>query len=119
MQSDTTSSAAITVTMETGNELGVKTDFLVASYSSIYGSAINSAPKSIGNELEIVQDGKVKSTFHIRVSGRMAPYLIKAVQDQNQPGYGVVLKSYFHRLQEQVMAQLFSNVGDLNFPKFS
>lgn len=106
------------VTMESGPDLGVKTDFLVASYNSIYSGARKAAPQHFSNELVISQDGRVKTTFHVKVSNRMAPYLIKAIQDQTQPGYGVALKGYFHRLQDQIMAQMFSNVGDLTFPKF-
>ena len=106
------------VTMESAEDLGVRTDFLLASYNSIYLGARKAAPQQINNELVIVQDGRTKTTFHIKVSNRMAPYLIKAIQDQTQPGYGVALKSYFHNLQEQIMAQMFSNVGELSFPKF-
>jgi hypothetical protein len=105
--------------MESGEELGVKTDFLISSYNSIYLGAKKAAPQQIGNELVITQDGRVKTTFHIKVSNRMAPFLIKAIQDQTLPGYGVALKGYFHKLQDQIMAQMFSNVGDLTFPKFS
>jgi hypothetical protein len=107
------------ITMESGEELGVKTDFLISSYNSIYLGAKKAAPQQIGNELVITQDGRVKTTFHIKVSNRMAPFLIKAIQDQTLPGYGVALKGYFHKLQDQIMAQMFSNVGDLTFPKFS
>ena len=106
------------VTMEAGDDLGVKVDFLTASYNSIYLGARKAAPQQFSNELVIAQDGKSKTTFHIRVSSRMAPYLIKAVQDQTKPEYGVALKGYYHKLQDQVMAQMFSNVGDLSFPKF-
>ena len=106
------------VTMESGEELGVKPDFLVSSYNSIYVGAKRDAPQQISNELVFAQDGRVKTTFHIKVSNRMAPFLIKAIQDQTQPGYGVALKGYFHKLQDQIMAQMFSNVGDLTFPKF-
>ena len=104
--------------MERSPDLGVKTDFLLASYNSIYLGAKKAAPPQISNELVIAQDGSTKTTFHIIVSNIMAPYLINAIQDQTQPGYGVALKSYFHRLQEQIMAQMFSNVGELSFPKF-
>ena len=106
------------VTMESGEELGVKPDFLVKSYNSIYFGAKSAAPQQISNELVIVQDGKTRTTFHIKVSNRMAPFLIKAIEDQTQPDYGVALKGYFHKLQDQIMAQMFSNVGDLTFPKF-
>lgn len=107
------------VTMEAKEDLGVKTEFLVATYNSILSSARSTAPREIGNELVVAQDAAVKSTFHLRVSTRMAPYLIKAIQDQNQPGYGVALKSYLHRLQEQIMTQLFSGAGEISFPRFS
>ena len=107
------------VTMEATQDLGVKTDFLIASYNSIYQAARAAAPNEIKNELLISQDGKAKSTFHIRVSNRMAPFLVKAVQEQTSPGYGIALKGYFHKLQDQIMAQLFSNVGEPTFPRFS
>jgi hypothetical protein len=107
------------ITMDAGQDLGVRTDFLVASYNSIYNGARKAAPAQISHEIMIVQDGRVKTTFHIKVSSRMAPHLIKAIQDQVQPEYGIALKSYFQKLQEQIMAQMFSNVGEMTFPKFS
>ncbi|MGI0038054.1 MAG: hypothetical protein ACRD99_06825 [Nitrososphaera sp.] len=106
------------VSMEASEDLGVKIDFLMASYNSIYLGARKAAPQQFSNELVISQDGRVKTTFHIRVSNRMAPYLIKAIQDQTKPDYGVALKGYYHKLQDQIMAQMFSNVGELSFPKF-
>lgn len=106
------------VTIEANEDLGVKTEFLIATYNSICSNARNAAPKEISKELVVVQNAAVKNTFHLRVSNRMVPYLIKAVQDQNQPGYGVSLKSYFHKLQEQIMAQAFSGAGELSFPRF-
>jgi len=106
------------VTIEASEDLGVKIDFLTASYNSIYLGARKAAPQQFSNELVIAQDGRVKNTFHIRVSNRMAPYLIKAIQDQTKPDYGVALKGYFHKLQDQIMAQMFSGVGELSFPKF-
>lgn len=106
------------VTMEGSEALGVKTDFLLASYNSIYLGARNGAPQQIASELIIAQDSKVKTTFHIKVSSRMAPFLIKSIQENTRPEYGIALKDYFHRLQDQIMAQMFSNVGGLSFPKF-
>lgn len=107
------------VTMESGQDLFVKTDFLVASYNSILAVSRKNAPQQISNELVISQDGGVKTTFHIKVSSRMAPHLIKAIQDHTLPEYGVALKSYFHKLQEQIMAQMFSSVEQTSFPRFS
>jgi hypothetical protein len=107
------------VTAECPENLGVKTQFLVDAYTSVVSTARRDAPGQVANELVVVQDGRVKTTFHIKFSNRMAPFLIKAIQEQNNQGYGVALSSYFHRLQEQVMAQLFSNVGEISFPKFS
>jgi len=112
------SNETYTLTAETGADLGVNSEFLAKSYSAIYDNAVRSAPGEIKRELVISQDGKVKTTFHIKVSARMSPYLIKAIQDQNLPGYGTALRSYFHKLQENVMAQLFRGVGELSFPKF-
>lgn len=101
------------VTMESGGELGVKTDFLVASYTAIDSKAKQLAPREIQHELLISQDAGVKTTFHVKVSSRMAPYLVNAIQQQNEPGYGIALKSYFNRLQEQIMAQMFAGIKDV------
>lgn len=111
--------STFTITMEMRQDLGVKTEFLVASYNSIYARARNAAPQQISNELVISQDGRVKTTFHTKVSSRMAPYLIKAIQDETKPDYGVTLKAYFHKLQEEVMAQMFSGVEPTTFPRFA
>ena len=107
------------VTAECPENLGVKPQFLVEAYTSVYNKAKSDAPAQVANELVVVQDGRAKTTFHIKFSNRMAPYLIKAIQEQNNQNYGVALNSYFHRLQEQIMAQLFSNVGEISFPRFS
>lgn len=111
--------AVYSITVECPENLGVNTKFLVDAYTSVYNGARNQAPGQIANELVVVQDGRVRTTFHLRFSNRMAPYLMKAIQDENSKDYGVALSSYFHRLQEQVMTQLFSNVGEISFPKFS
>jgi len=113
------SSTIYHISMESGDELGVKTDFLVASYNAIDSKARQLAPTDIRHELLISQDMRVKTTFHVKVSSRMAQYLVNAIQQQNDSGYGIALKSYFNRLQEQLMAQMFSNVGQISFPKFS
>jgi hypothetical protein len=106
------------VTIESNQDLGVKPDFLISSYNTIWERAKRSAPKPVSHELVIAQDGKLKTVFHIKVSNRMAPYLIKAIQDQMLPEYGIAFKSYWQKVQEQVMAQMFSDVGEISFPKF-
>lgn len=107
------------ISMESGNELGVKNEFLLAAYSSIDEKARQLAPQEIRDQLLISQDPRVKTTFHVKVSNRMAPYLINAIQQQNDSGYGIALRSYFYRFQEAIMAQMFSNVEQTSFPKFS
>ncbi len=113
------SSAIYHITMESGEELGVKTDFLVASFNAIDSKARQLAPSDIRHELFISQDARIKTTFHVKVSSRMAQYLVNAIQQQSDSGHGIALKSYFNRLQEQLMAQMFSDVGPISFPKFS
>lgn len=106
------------VTTQAGNELGVNTDFLVSTYRSIDTKARQLAPAEIRNELLISQDGAVKTTFHVKVSDRMAPYLIDAIQQQTDAGYGTALKSYLYKLQEQIMAQMFASVEQASLPRF-
>jgi hypothetical protein len=102
-----------------GSELGVKTDFLLSMYKEIDAKASQLAPVEMRNELLISQDGVDKTTFHVKVSDRMAPHLISAIQHQIERGYGVALRSYLYKLQEQIMAQLFGNIEQPTFPKFS
>jgi len=101
------------ISMESGNELGVKNEFLLAAHNSIDEKAKQLAPQEIRNQLLISQDPRVKTTFHVKVSNRMAPYLINAIEQQNDSGYGIALRSYFYRFQEAIMAQMFASVKDV------
>lgn len=107
------------ITMTNGEKLGVKPEFLVSLYSKIDSIARQMAPQEIRNELVISEDVRVKTTFRVRVSSRMAPYLINAIQQQADPCYGIALRSYLYSLQEQLMAQVFAKAGQMTFPKFS
>lgn len=91
------------------DKTGVKPDVLVGMYSAIAAKSRQLAPQDIKRELAIFQDGRVKTTFHIQVSNRMAPHLIQAIQQQADSQQGIGLKSYFYKLQEEIMAQLLSN----------
>jgi hypothetical protein len=101
------------------DKTGVKPEVLVGMYLAIDANARQLAPHDVKRELAISQDGKIKTRFHIQVSSRMAPHLISAIQQQVDTQQGIRLKSYFYKLQEQVMAQLFNNVGQTSFPRFS
>jgi hypothetical protein len=101
------------ITMENGNEVGARTEFLVGLYRAIDSKARQLAPAGIRNELLIAQDGKVKTTFRVRVSSRMAPYLVNSIQQNTDPGFGIALKSYLNKLQEQIMSQMFAGVKDV------
>jgi hypothetical protein len=59
------------------------------------------------------QDGNIKTRFYIRVSDRMAPHLIAAIQQQADSETGIGIKSYFYKLQEQIMSQMFAGVKDV------
>jgi hypothetical protein len=98
------------ITMD-DDKLGIKPDFLVGMYSAIDEKAKQLAPQNVRGELVISQDGKIKTRFYIAVSNRMAPFLITAVQQHTDSEYGIGLRTYFHKLQEQVMAQMFGNEG--------
>jgi hypothetical protein len=95
------------VTMD-DDKLGIKPEVLVGMYSVIDSKARQLAPEEIRRELAISQDGRVKTKFYVAVSGRMAPYFIAAIQQQVDSEYGVGLRSYFHKLQEQIMSQMFA-----------
>ena len=71
------------------------------------------APQEIKNELAISQDGRIKGKFYIQVSNRMAPHLIAAIQHQADSESGIGMKSYFYRLQEQIMSEMFAGVKDV------
>lgn len=100
------------VTMEDDN-LGVKPEVLVGMYKAIDAKVRRLAPQEIKNELVISQDGGIKTKFYIQVSDRMAPHLIAAVQQHANSETGISLKSYFYKLQEQVMSQMFAGVKDV------
>lgn len=100
------------VTMD-DDKLGVKPEVLVGMYTAIDAKARQLAPQEIRNELVITQDGRIKSRFYIRVSDRMAPHLIAAIQQQADSESGIGMRSYFYRLQEQIMSQMFAGVKDV------
>ena len=100
------------ITMD-DDKLGIKPDLLVGMYSAIDGKAKQMAPQNVRGELAISQDGKIKTKFYITVSNRMAPFLITAVQQHTDSEYGIGLRTYFQKLQEQVMAQMFAGVKDV------
>lgn len=95
------------ITMD-DDKTGVKPEVLVDMYSTIDAKARQLAPQDVKRELAISQDGRIKTKFHIQVSNRMAPHLISAIQQQADSQQGIGLKSYFYKLQEQVMAQVFN-----------
>ena len=94
------------VTMQ-DEKLGVKPEVLVGMYGIIEAKARQLAPQPVRNELVISQDNKMKNRFYIQVSNRMAPHLISAIQHQADTQQGMGLKSYFYKLQEQIMSQMF------------
>lgn len=106
------------VTMD-DDKLGVKPEVLVGMYKAIDAKARQLAPQEIKNEVLISQDGRIKTRFYIQVSDRMASHLIGAIQWQVDSETGIGMKSYFYKLQEQIMSQLFNSVEQTSFPKFS
>lgn len=110
MQDQRTSTYHVTMDDE---KLGVKPEVLVGMYTAIDSKARQLAPQEIRNELVISQDGRIKGRFYIRVSDRMAPHLIAAIQQQADSESGIGMKSYFYRLQEQMMSQMFAGVKDV------
>ena len=95
------------------DKLGVRPEVLVGLYNSIDARTRQLAPQDIRSELIISQDGKISSKFYIRVSNRMAPHLITAIQQQADSESGIGMKSYFYNLQEQVMSQMFAGVKNV------
>jgi len=99
-----------TITMD-DEKAEVKPEALFRIYGAIEAQARQMAPPAIAGELRISQDARIKTRFYIAVSERMAPHLVSAVQKQID-SYGVGLKSYFYKLQEQLMAQMFAGAKD-------
>lgn len=97
--------SAYNITMD-DDRLGLKPETVFGMYSAIDSKARELAPKEIKHELRISQDGRIKTRFHILVSDRMAPHLISAIQWQAEAVQGTA-RSYFHKLQDQVMSQMF------------
>jgi hypothetical protein len=100
------------VTMD-DDKLGVKPEVLVGMYTAIDTKARQLAPQEIRNELLISQDGRTKTKFYIQVSNRMAPHIIAAIQQQTESEHGIGMRSYFYKLQEQIMSQMFAGVKDV------
>ena len=100
------------VTMD-DDKLGIKPEFLASMYGAIDSKARQLAPQDIRSELAISRDGKINTRFYVTVSSRMAPFLITAVQQHVESEYGIGLRSYFHKLQEQIMSQMFAGVKDV------
>ncbi|MGI0050067.1 MAG: hypothetical protein ACREAW_11045 [Nitrososphaera sp.] len=100
------------VTMD-DDKLGVKPEVLVGMYTAIDAKARQLAPQEIRNELVISQDGRIKTKFYIQVSNRMAPHIIAAIQQQAESEHGIGMRSYFYKLQEQIMSQMFAGVKDV------
>jgi hypothetical protein len=109
-QQGPTSAATYHITMD-DEKLGVKPEILFRIYGQIEAQAKDSAPVQVRNELRISQDARIKTRFYIAVSDRMAQYLITAVQKQTS-GDAIGLKSYFYKLQEQLMGQMFAGAKD-------
>ncbi len=91
--------------------LGVKPEILFRIYGQIETQAKDSAPAQVRNELRISQDAKIKTRFYIAVSDNMAQYLIASVQKQAS-GDASGLRSYFYKLQEHLMGQMFAGAKD-------
>ena len=94
------------ITMD-DDKLGLKPELVFGMYAAIDSKARELAPQGIRNELRISRDGRIKTRFHIQVSDRMTPHLLSAIQWQAESVQGTALKSYFHKLQDQVMSQMF------------
>ncbi len=100
------------ITMD-DEKLGVKPETLFRIYGAIETQAKNAAPAAIRNEIRISQDARIKTRFYIAVSDRMAQHLVTAVQKQVD-GDASGLRSYFYKLQEQLMGQMFAGAKDIN-----
>jgi hypothetical protein len=100
------------VTMD-DDKLGVKPEVLVRMYTAIDAKVRQLAPQEIRKELVISQDGRIKTKFYIQVSNRMAPHIIAAIQQQAESEHGIGTRSYFYKLQEQIMSQMFAGVKDV------
>jgi hypothetical protein len=98
------------ITMD-DEKIGIKPEILFRIYGQIDAQAKNSAPLAVRNELRISQDARIKTRFYIAVSDRMAQYLIAAIQEQAS-GNAVGLRSYFYKIQEQLMTQMFAGGKD-------
>jgi hypothetical protein len=107
MQKQQRVSSTYHVTMD-DDKLGIKPEVLVGMYNVIDSKARQLAPEETRSELAISQDGRNKTKFYVAVSSRMAPYFIAAIQQHVDSDYGIGLRSYFHKLQEQIMSQMFT-----------
>ncbi|MEM2139737.1 MAG: hypothetical protein QXJ74_08080 [Nitrososphaera sp.] len=94
------------------DRLDLKPGVLFKMYGDMDAQARQLADAGIRHELRISRDGRIKTRFYIAVSDRMAPHLLSAVQKQAESESGIGLKTYLHRLEEQLMAQMFAGASD-------
>lgn len=89
------------------DKLELKPEIIFGMYAAIDSKARELAPQGIRNELKISRDGRIKTRFYLQVSDRMAPHLLSAIQWQAESVQGGALKSYFYKLQDRVMNEMF------------
>jgi regulator of protease activity HflC (stomatin/prohibitin superfamily) len=94
------------------DKLDVEPALLRRMYSELETMARQLAPTDIRREVRISQDERNKTIFHVAVSDRMATHLLAAAQKLAEREYGIMLKSHFYNLQEQLMVQMFAGTPD-------
>lgn len=107
------SSAIFHVSMDDDGKLGLKPEVLTGMYQWIDSRAKELAPENLRSQLRITQDGRVKTKYNIAVSDSMTPHLVAAIQQKLEGNSSIGLRTYFQKLQEQLMAQMF---GDFSQP---
>jgi len=93
------------------DKLDVKPEALASMYSWIDTRARQIAGPDVGQGLRITRDGRIKSRYHIVFSDQMTPHLISAVQQFADSQSSLALKTYFQKLQEHLLAQMFGDLG--------
>lgn len=90
-------------------KLGIKPQVLVSMYQWLDSRARQIAPENVRSEIQIMQDGRVKTRFNITVSDRMTPHLVAAIQQKLENESSIGLRTYFQNLQQQLLVQLFDS----------
>ena len=90
------------------DKVGVKPGLLTSMYSEIDSRARKLAGPKYEQELRISRETRDPSRYNIAVTSGMAGFLIASLQDTINNTSSMELRLHFQKLQELLMAEMFS-----------